>query len=460
MGPPDITRADALTPLTPLGDVAASPVSGAPETGRRRRSAKAPKAPKAAKAPKPGKPPRAAKPTKPPKAAKPVKAAKAGQSAKAAKPEPDGALAAYSNEDEVLSTKWYQTDWHFGGPVKPEVVMGFSRQLASFIEAGISILEGLEIVGEEIGAEEMKTVITKMRLSIQRGGSFSDAIGAHEKVFPPYYRAMVRSAEYTGRLDEVLNQLANYLERDINAKRQVKSALTYPTVVLCVAIAAMVVMSVFVLPKFASMYRGLGAKLPLPTRMLLGATDFVTGSWYLILGTVGGVFALTMLVLGGKRSKRRRDRLAMKLPVIGDLFHVISIERFCRVLSALSKAGVPLPDAIQMSSESTNNTVFQTKLEHVSETLIRGGGLSAPMFEAGIFPIAARQMIRVGERTGSLASQLSKAASYYEREVTFKLKRATELFQPAVILFVGFLVGFIAVAQVSAMYSIFNQVHT
>ena len=148
----------------------------------------------------------------------------------------------------------------------------------------------------------------------------------------------------------------------------------------------------------------------------------------------------------------------MKLPVIGNLFQLISLERFCRVLSSLSSAGVPLPVAIGLSADSTNNTLFQTNMLTVREALVRGGGLYEPMAETGLFPIAARQMIQVGERTGMLGNQLGKAASYYEREVKFNMKRATELFQPAVILLVAAVVGFIAIAQVSAMYSIFGQV--
>jgi type IV pilus assembly protein PilC len=165
-------------------------------------------------------------------------------------------------------------------------------------------------------------------------------------------------------------------------------------------------------------------------------------------------------VVGGSHGKQRRDRLLMALPVVGHLYLLISLERFCRVLAALAKAGVPLPDAIEMSAASTNNTIFVERLAKVREVLVRGGGLSSPIAETELFPTAARQMIRVGEKTGTLAVQLTKAATYYEREVAFHMKKATELFQPAVILFVGGLVGFVAVAQVSAMYSIFGQVQT
>jgi type IV pilus assembly protein PilC len=345
-----------------------------------------------------------------------------------------------------------------GRTVKPEVVMAFSRQLSSFLEAGISVLDALEIVATQTGSNPMRKVITDVRDSIYRGTSFAAAVGAHPEVFPAFYRAMLESAEYTGNLDGVLAQLSEYLERDIAAKREVKSALTYPTIVLVIAFAAMIVMSVFVLPKFTGLYRNLGATLPLPTRMLMAFTDFMTGSWLLVLGAVAVVVVLILAVIGGARGKRRRDVLAMKLPLIGNLFHLISLERFCRVLASLSSAGVPLPIAIGLSADSTNNTLFQSQMLVVRETLVRGGGLYDPMVATGLFPIAARQMIQVGERTGMLGSQLGKAASYYEREVTFTMKKATELFQPAVIILVALVVGFVAVAQIAAMYSIFGQI--
>jgi type IV pilus assembly protein PilC len=345
-----------------------------------------------------------------------------------------------------------------GKSVKPAVVMAFSRQLSSFLEAGIPVLGALEIVGMETASPVMRGVINDIRLSIQRGSSFVGAVEAHPNVFPAYYRAMLVSAEYTGHLDDVLALLAGYIERDITARRQIKSAMTYPIMVLSVAVLAMIAMSVFVLPKFSGLYRSLGASLPLPTRMLLGFTDFMTAYWPMIMGSFAGFFVMLMAIVGGDRGKIRRDKVTMRLPLIGHLFHLISLERFCRVLSALSTAGAPLPDAITVSAASTNNSIFETRLSVVRDTLIRGGGLYDPIVASGIFPIAARQMIQVGEKTGSLGEQLSRAANYYEREVGFKMKKATEMFEPMVILVVGLIVGFVAVAQVAAMYSIFGQV--
>jgi type IV pilus assembly protein PilC len=345
-----------------------------------------------------------------------------------------------------------------GKTIKPDVVMAFSRQLSSFLEAGIPVLDALEIVAQQTGSAPMRVVITDIRDSIHRGTSFAAAVDAHPEVFPAFYRAMLASAEYTGNLDMVLAQLSEYLERDIAAKRQVKSALTYPTVVIIVAFIAVIVMSVFVLPKFTGLYASLGAKLPLPTRMLIGFTDFMTAYWLFVLGAIALILVVAFAVIGGARGKGRRDALAMKLPVIGNLFQLISLERFCRVLASLSSAGVPLPVAIGLSADSTNNTLFKERMLDVREALVRGGGLYEPMAATGLFPIAARQMIQVGERTGMLGNQLGKAASYYEREVTFTMKKATELFQPAVIMAVALVVGFIAVAQVAAMYSIFGQI--
>jgi type IV pilus assembly protein PilC len=345
-----------------------------------------------------------------------------------------------------------------GKSIKPPVVLAFTRQLASFLEAGIPVIDALEVVATQTGSSAMRIVVEDIRDAILRGTSMVDAIGAHPKVFPAYYRSMIVSAEYTGNLDGVLNQLASYLERDISARRQVKSALTYPTMVLIVASLAMTAMAVYVLPKFTMLYRNLGAKLPLPTRMLIAFTDFMSKAWPMLFGIVSIALIGSVFFLGGRRGKARRDAVMMKTPLIGRLFHMISLERFCRVLSALATAGVPLPEAIGVSADSTNNSLFRRRMADVRDTLIRGGGISEPMAETGLFPIAAKQMIQVGEKTGSLGRQMNKAASYYEREVSFTMKRTTELFEPMVILAVGLIVGFVAVAQVSAMYSIFGKV--
>jgi type IV pilus assembly protein PilC len=353
---------------------------------------------------------------------------------------------------------WYQAEFYIGRAVKPEELMNFSRQAASFLKAGVPILDALSVVGEENASKKMQEVLADVQRRLRMGSSFGDAVAQHPKVFPGYWVAVVRSAELTGRLDSALEKLSEYLEREVEAKKKIKSALTYPIIVFFLAIMAMIVMAVFVLPKFRTLYSELHAHLPLPTRMLLAFTNLITNWWWLILLIAGILVAVVFAIFAGKKGKVRRDKTALRLPAIGKLFNLIAIERFCRVLSTLVQSGVPLPDAVHVAADSTNNAVFRTKLKEVREAMVRGEGLARPIQASGLFPPAARQMIRVGEVTGSLDLQLENAAVFYERELNYELKRVTDMFEPAILIIVGAAVAFVAVAQISAMYSIYHQV--
>jgi type IV pilus assembly protein PilC len=359
---------------------------------------------------------------------------------------------------EEAKTPWYKAEFFVTRPVKLEEIMNFSRQVSSFLRAGIPILDSLAVVGEENASKKMQELLVDVQRRLRAGSSFGDAIAQHPKVFPGYYIAVVRAAELTGRLDNALEQLAEYLEREVAARKQLKGALTYPSIVFVLAIAAMIVMATFVLPKFRTLYTSLHAKLPLPTRMLLGFTNVMTNWWWLILAIVVVIVLIGFALFGGEHGKARRDTTLLRLPAIGKLMSLIAVERFCRVLATLVQSGVPLPDAVQVSADSTNNRVFQTKLAFVREAMMRGEGLARPIQATGIFPAAARQMIRVGESTGSLDTQLHSAAVFYERELNYELKRVTDMFEPAILLIVGAAVAFVAVAQISAMYSIYHQV--
>ena len=372
----------------------------------------------------------------------------------AAVPAPPAPKAQSGVEKEA----WYKREFFIGRTVKAEDVMNFSRQAASFMRAGIPILDSLSIVAEESSAKELKKVLADIQRRLRSGSSFGDAIAAHPRVFPGYYIAVIRASELTGQLDDAFDQLSAYMQRDINAKRQVKSALTYPSFVFVLAIFAVVVMAVYVLPKFKGFYKSLGAKLPLPTRILLWFTDFMAAWWLVIIAAIAALILAGVLVFAGASGKPRRDAVLLRIPAIGPLLQLIAIERFCRVLAALVHAGVSLPDAVSVSADSTNQTVFKAKLAIAREAMIRGEGLARPIAATGLFPAAARQMIRVGESTGSLDEQLQTAATFYERELEYRLKRVTDLFEPTIIVIVGGAVAFVALAQVSAMYSIYSQV--
>jgi type IV pilus assembly protein PilC len=370
-------------------------------------------------------------------------------------PVPTAPPAAYGEETKK---PWYQAEFYIGRAVKAEELMNFSRQAASFLKAGVPILDALSVVGEENASKKMQEVLADLQRRLRMGSSFGDAVAQHPKVFPGYYVAVVRSAELTGRLDSALDKLSEYLEREVEAKKKVKGALTYPIIVFLLAIMAMIVMAVFVLPKFRDLYGELHAHLPLPTRMLLGFTNLMTNWWWLILLIVGVVVGVASAVFAGKQGKVRRDKTVLRIPAVGKLFNLIAIERFCRVLSTLVQSGVPLPDAVHVAADSTNNAVFRSKLKEVREAMVRGEGLARPIQASGLFPPAARQMIRVGEVTGSLDLQLENAAIFYERELNYELKRVTDMFEPAILIIVGAAVAFVAIAQISAMYSIYHQV--
>lgn len=368
----------------------------------------------------------------------------------------DGVAIAYGQAAQKLP--WYKREYHLTPPVSPDEVMNFTRQASSFLHAGIPILDALSVIAEDNDNKAMVAVLTDLQTALRSGMSFGAALANHSRIFPNYYVAMVRSAELTGRLDDTLDQLASYMARDIESRRKVKSALTYPAVIMVMSIVAVVVLALYVLPKFKTLFTSLDADLPITTRMLLATTDFLSAwSWALGLGLLV-ILGLGYLRWGGKKGKPRRDALLFRAPGLGPLLKYVAVERFCRVLAALVQAGVALPDAIRVAAASTNNHVFESGIAKARDQMVRGEGLAKPIAETGLFPPAAQQMIRVGESTGTLDAQLESSANFYERELEYKLKRFTDLFEPAVIVGVGLVVGFIAIALVSAMYGVFDQV--
>jgi len=337
-------------------------------------------------------------------------------------------------------------------------IMHFSRQLSVFIEAGIPIMEALEVISEEATDKLLKKALVDMIGELQSGDTFASAAAAHPEAFPRYYVAVLESAELTGTLDKVLLELATYLETDIEARSAVTSALVYPAVVSLMAVVTVVVLAAFVLPKFRTFFASLNAKLPLPTRMLLAISGFASKWWW----AIGAVILLTIIsIISLRRSTKGRARLdavLLKLPVVGTLVQAAIVERVCRVLASLVTAGVDLPRAMAVTAEASNNAVYHEGMNHIREQMMEGNGLAEPLAETGLFPAAARQMFRVGEETGTLDKQLATAAAFYHRELEIKIKHFTSLFEPMIIILMGLVVGFVAVALVSAMYGIYNQV--
>ncbi|WP_328991819.1 type II secretion system F family protein [Kribbella sp. NBC_01245] len=342
--------------------------------------------------------------------------------------------------------------------VKREEVMHLSRQLGAFVRAGLPLTEAVQSLAKDANNLAVRRMLIAVEDGLRDGEKLSDCLDRHPRVFPEYYRGILRSAELSGRLDTVLAQLAAYLERDLEARRKIKQALIYPSVVAGMSLVTMIVLAGFVLPRFKDFFAGLGADLPLPTRILLGFTDFLTTWWWALMAGTGLVVLVLAVVIGTIPGRYLRDRVFLSLPVVGKTVRFALIERFCRILSSMVSAGVQLPEALRVATGSLPNLVYRRSLSRVGEALLEGEGLARPLAATGLFPGAAGQMIRVGEDTGTLEAQLVVTAEFYESELDHKLKKLIGLFEPAVILLMGGVVGFVAIALVSAMYGIFRQV--
>jgi type IV pilus assembly protein PilC len=338
-------------------------------------------------------------------------------------------------------------------------LMHFSRQLSAFLKAGVPILEAVETIREEMTNKVFRAALDDIAENVKAGASFAGAAKAHTEVFPAVYLGMLESAELTGNLDKVLDQLSEYLDRELEARRKVKSAMMYPAIVAMMSVGTVAVLSIFVLPRFRDFFKSLNAKLPLPTRMMLATSGFVTDNWWMFPIIFLALAGLFMWTVRTEKGRTLRNRLVLSLPIVGDLVTHSILERFCRVLASMARAGVPIPEALRVSTDGTNNVVWKEKLNAAREAMMRGEGLAQPIADTGLFPAAARQMFRVGEETGTLDIQLETAADYFERELDYKVTRFTNMFEPAVIIFMGVVVGFVAIALVSAMYGIFRQVN-
>jgi type IV pilus assembly protein PilC len=378
----------------------------------------------------------------------------------------EGAYAGTSYEREVAygtapqpqpSSAPAKKSSFFDKRVKPKELMQFSRQLAAFVRAGIPILDGLSLLREDTTNPSLTRALADMEESLRRGDPLSTALERNPKVFSKAYRSMLRSAELTGNLDTVLERVAGYLERDVEARSKIQSASIYPIVIMVMAIGVVTLLVAYVLPKFTVFFNSFHTRLPLPTRMLVNSANFLTAWWPVIVG-VGVLAGVTFVVAWRKPASRFRiDRVVLRLPVVGKLLRFAMVERFCRVLGSMLQAGVSLPEAMVVASQAMNNLVVEKALAEAREGMLRGEGVAGPLSRTTLFPAAATQMLKVGEDTGSIDDQLEAAARYYEREVDDLLKRVTSLFEPVILIVMGCIVGFVAIALVSAMYGIFNS---
>lgn len=342
--------------------------------------------------------------------------------------------------------------------VKKKELMHFTRQLAVFVKAGIPITDALVTIGDETEDVALRRALSNLIDDLRNGGLLSAAASNHPHVFPDYYVGILQSAELTGQLDTALESLAEYLEREIDTRSKVVGALSYPMVVMVMAFGTVLLLAGYVLPQFKPLFEELGAELPLPTRMMLFFSRFFTDLWFITAGFFVALIGTALFLKKHPTGKIWTQRMVLKLPIIGGIIDYAMLERFCRILGAMVKAGVPLPEGLKTTTEATSNIVYRERLDVAREQMLEGRGFSGPLIETELFPGAAKQMFKVGEETGTLDDQLEVAAIYFDRELESRIKKFTTMFEPIMIVFVGVIVGFVAIALVSAMYGVLGGI--
>ena len=360
---------------------------------------------------------------------------------------------------EVVSVDEVKNFWdvEIGRSVPQKVLLQVTRQLAAFTSAGVPIISSLELLAESTKHKKMKKTLLEMASVIQDGDSLTQASQAHPSVFPGYYVAILEAAERTGDLASALDTLAGYLERDLASIRAVKSAMYYPIVLILLAIGAVISLSVIVLPRFVTFFTSLNVELPLATRLLMQMSSFFAANWIWVLLGLVLVVIFWFLIRMNDSGRYITDKAILSIPVFGKLIRIISLERFTRVLGSLTNAGVTLPDSMELATKVLGNSNFSRAISITREAVLRGEGLTEPLSKFKVFPQETIQILRVGEQTGQLVSQLRHASIYYAKEVDYKLKNLTSLIEPVVLIFVGGGVGFVAVALISAMYGVYSS---
>jgi len=342
--------------------------------------------------------------------------------------------------------------------VKPMEIIMFSRQFALLLESGTDAVTSLELLAAQSENKALRRILNEVVTDVRGGLPLSEALAIHKRVFSPMYTRLVAVGEKTGTLETVLRRASDYLERSYVTRKSVKNALTYPVVVICVAIAVIAIMVTFVLPSFVGLYESFSADLPAPTRALLAFTRWSQAYGFyvaiVLAAIVAGVFIYTRTAPG----KLHWGKLMLTMPRIGRINLLNELSNACRSLSLLYGSGLPLPEAMTLIVQGTSNKAMQAAFTDLQQGMIAGGGLSGPMRRNKLFLPLMVQMTAVGEQTGNLDHTLSTVAESYEAESDDKTKAMIAMLTPTMTIIIGGIVGFIAVAMMSAMYSIFGQV--
>jgi type IV pilus assembly protein PilC len=334
-----------------------------------------------------------------------------------------------------------------------------TRQLATMVQSGMTILRALYVLEAQTENKILMEAIVAVRKDVEAGLPLSDALGRHPKIFDPLFVSMTRAGETGGMLDESLIRVADQLEKADSLRRQVKSAMTYPAVVLTFAGAVLLALVAFLVPVFIGVFKQFGGSLPPITKATVMLSQAITGYWFVMIGlTVGTVYAFRKW----KRSEWGRpqwDRFRLRVPMkIGDIVQKVALARWSRTLSALVSAGVPLLQALDITGKTAGNNVIEQAMAGVIESVKSGGTIAEPLKESPVFPAMVSHMVSVGEETGSLDTMLSKIADFYEDQVDAAVKALTSILEPVMIVIVGGIVGFIVISMYLPLFKVYDQI--
>jgi type IV pilus assembly protein PilC len=336
----------------------------------------------------------------------------------------------------------------FGGGVNDKDIVVFTRQFATMIDAGLPLVQALEILASQVESKTLSKTLQQVKVDVESGATYADALRKHPRVFTELYVNMVAAGEAGGILDTILNRLAQYIEKAMKLKKKVKGAMVYPAVVTTIAIAVIAVIMIFVVPTFTQMFATLGGTLPLPTRMVVGLSNFIAGvGGILSLGVIVAIVIFIVQIRRTEKGKHAVDKIVLKLPIFGPLINKVSVAKFTRTLGTLVSSGVPILDGLEITAKTSGNKVVEYAIMDVRKGVMGGKTLAEPITKAKVFPPMVTHMIAVGESTGALDSMLSKIADFYDDEVDAAVNNLTAAMEPMLMVFLGGSVGFIVVAM-------------
>jgi type IV pilus assembly protein PilC len=344
------------------------------------------------------------------------------------------------------------------GRVKLKDLAVFSRQFATMINSGLSLLRALTILGEQTANKKLAQIIVLVRAEVEKGISLSAAMAKHPKVFNRLYVSMVRAGEIGGFLDQVLVKVAETFEKEVALRGKIKSAMTYPVVVFVMVVGIVAAMLVFIVPTFESLYESLGGKLPLPTQLLINASNILRKFFLLVILAVGVLVFAFRRWKATQKGRYAVDKFKLKVKVFGPLFHKTALSRFSRTLATLIRSGVPILQALEIVGETVNNSVISRAVQDVQDSVREGESLATPLSKHATFPPMVVQMMAVGEETGALEVMLAKVADFYDQEVEAAVASLTSLIEPIMIAVMGAAVGGMVIALYMPLFNIINLV--